>query len=292
MARVGTSRQTTGPLSRHLPGGLSPIEARTVWYAACLSVTLALVALLPSAPLRILACAAGGVLAATLSPIFLRRGTPFSAAVATVVAAACSTATVIWLSGLPWETGISWSQAGGIGRPTAWLFTSTSLCFGIGVLATGRLIVREGYRRGDLTSRGYLVASTLPALSFMGFVVVALCPVGGAPVLAAAHNVASWAALGSFWFGMVASAWLRGLSRTLRCYSAVAAVIVFGTWLPNGLRFMRLTEARPISMLVMELVVFPLCFVWFCWLAREWSPSAQNQGNAVCLRELRACGKR
>jgi hypothetical protein len=77
--------------------------------------------------------------------------------------------------------------------------------------------------------------------------------------------------VGSFWFGMVGSLWLRSLSRALRYYSAVAAVFVLGTWLPNGLRFLRLIDARPISMLVMELVVFPLCLVWFCWLAWEWS---------------------
>jgi hypothetical protein len=235
-------------------------------------VTLALVALLPLLALRALAVAGGFSLAVTLAPTYLRRATPFSAAIVTVGAACSSTAVVIRLSGLPWATGISWSQAGGVGRPTALLFTTTSLCFGTGVLAAGRLILREGHRRGALRRRGYLLASTLPVTSFVGFLVVALCPVGGAPVLAAAHNIASWAALGSFWLGMVASPFLRGLSRALRYYSSAAAVLVFGTWLPNGLRFMGLIEARPISMLAMELVVFPLCFVWFCWLAWEWSP--------------------
>ncbi len=241
------------------------------WYAAWSSIVLAAVALLGSFAPRALAIAGGAGVAVALAPRYLRRATPFSASLLTVAAACCSTATVIWLSGLPWETGISWSQAGGVGRPTAWLFTTTSLCFGAGVLATGRLVVGAGRRRGDLRGRGYLLASALPVVSCLGFAVVAVCPVGGAPAVAAAHNLASWAALGSFWFGMAATAWLRGLSRALRVFSAVAAVIVFGTWLPNGMRFLGLTEARPISMLAMEVVVFPLCFVWFCWLAREWS---------------------
>ena len=257
--------------SRALPLPSESLEARVAWGVASASVVLAIVALLPTLPLRAAAAAVGSAAALAVAPVYLRRASAFSAALATVGAAFWSIATVVLLSGLPWETGISWSQAGGVGRPTAWLFASTTLCFGVGVLSTGRLLVREGYRRGDLNERAYLPASALPVLSFAGFLVVALCPVGGAPVLAAAHNVASWAALGSFWFGIVGSVWLRGLSPALRSYSAVAAVLVFGTWLPNGLRFMRLIEARPISMLAMELVVFPLCFAWFCWLAWEWS---------------------
>ena len=255
---------------RGLPLASESWEARAAWYAAWLSVTLAAVALLPATPLRALAAVAGAVATIALAPRFLRRVTPFSASLVTVGSALVSVGTVIWLSGLPWKTGISWSQAGGVGRPTAWLFTTTALCFGTGVLATGRLMLREGRRRGDLGQRAYRLASLLPVISFAGFVVLALCPVGGDPVLAAAHNLASWAALGSFWAGMIASLWLRGVSRSLRTFSAVAAVVVFGTWLPNGLRFMRLYEGRPISMLVMEVVVFPLCFAWFCWLAWEW----------------------
>ncbi len=242
-----------------------------MWGAGSLSVVLAAVALLPTLPLRAIAAVGGGVVALALAPVYLRKASAFSAALVTVGAAFLSIAAVVWLSGLPWETGISWSQAGGVGRPTAWLFSTTSLCFGTGVLAAGRLIAREGSRCGDLLGRAYVAASLLPVFSFVGFVVLALCPVGGARVLSVAHNVASWAALGAFWLGMVAAPWLRGLSPALRGYSAVAAALVFGTWLPNGLRFVGLIEARPISMLVMELVVFPLCAVWFCWIAAEWS---------------------
>ena len=257
--------------SRAFPLPSESFEARVAWYAACLSVVLAVVALLPSVPMRALALVAGTTLAAVLGPAYLRRASPLASVVVTVGAASLSTATVIWLSELPWETGISWSQAGGVGRPSAWLFTTTSLFFGVGVLATGRLVVQEGYRRGNLGRRGYGWASLLPVISCLGFAVVALFPVGGAPALAAAHNLASWAALGSFWVGMLATPWLRGVSRALRYFSAVATVLVLGAWLPNGLRFMRLIEARPISMLAMELVVFPLCFVWFGWLASEWT---------------------
>jgi len=253
------------------PPPIESLEARVAYCAACLSVTLAVAALLPSLALRALAIAAGTAAAFALAPRFLRRPTPFSAALLTVAAASISTATVISLSGLPWDTGISWSQAGSVGRPTAWLFTSMSLCFGTGVLASGRLMVAAGRRRGDLTPRAYRLASRLPMISFVGFLVLAISPVGAAPVLSFAHNVASWAALGAFWFGMLATPRLCGLPRALRYFSAGAATVVFGTWLPNGLRFMRLYEGRPISMLAMEVVVFPLCFGWFCWLAWEWS---------------------
>lgn len=272
---TGAERQAS-----HLPTG--SLEVRIAWYAGSLSVVLAVAALLPALPLRALAVVVGGAAALALAPLYLRRATVFSAALVTVGAALWSTATVIGLSGLPWRTGISWSRAGGVGQPSAWLFTTTCLCFGAGVLATGRLLVTEGRRRGDLNGHATWFASLLPVLSFAGFLVVALCPVGGAPILAAAHNIASWAALGSFFFGMVASLWVRGLSRALRYYSGVAAVLVFGTWLPNGLRFMRLITARPISMLVMEMVVFPLCLSWFCWLAWEWS-TADGAGCRPCL---------
>jgi hypothetical protein len=260
------------PEGRRLQLSSESIEVRAVWFASCLSVTLALVALLPSLALRTPSVAAGVALAVTFAPAYRRRAMPFWAAMVTIGAACFSTATVLWLSGLPWETGISWSRAGEVGRPSAWLFTTTSLCFGLGVLAAGRLILREGYRRGAVRGRGYFLASALPVISFAGFLVVAFSPVGGAPALAVAHNIACVAALGCFWFAMVASPFVPGLSRVLRYYSSVAAVVVFGTWLPSGLRFMGLIEARPISMLAMELVVVPLCFVWFCWLAWEWSP--------------------
>jgi len=245
-------------------------EAGVAWYAAWLSLTLAAVSLAPTLAARLAAVALGGIAAVILAPGFLRAATPFSAALVTLASAFGSIATVVWLSGLPWETGISWSQAGGVGRPTARLFATTALCFGAGVLATGRLMLAEGLRRGDLTQRAYRVASALPIVSCLGFVVLALCPVGGDPRVAAAHNLASWAALGSFWVGMIATPWLRHAPRALRAFSAGSALVVFGTWLPNGLRFMRLYEGRPISMLLMEVVVFPLCFAWFGWLAWEW----------------------
>ena len=266
---------------RTLPLPSESLEARAGWFAGWLSVTLAVIALLPTLPLRVVGAVAGAAASVALARPYLRRASAFSAALVTVGAAVVSTGTVIGLSGLPWRTGVSWSQAGGVGRPTAWLFAATSLCLGTGVLATGRLVIREGYRRGDLTERAYRFASLLPALSFAGFAVVALAPVGGAPILAAAHNIASWAALGSFWFGMIASARLRTLSRALRVFSAIATLLVFGTWLPNGLRFMRLITARPISMLAMELVVFPLCFIWFCWLAGEWSAPQPRSPHAA-----------
>ncbi len=247
------------------------IKARAVWYAACLSVALALVALLPVLPLRALAVAAGVTLAVTLAPAYLRRATPFSAAIVTTGAAFCSMVAVTWLARLPFGSGIS--EAGGVGRPTAWLFNTTLLCLGIGVLATGRLILREGYRRGHLLRRGYLLASTLPVISFAAFLVIALCPIGGVPALANAHIIATWAALGAFWCGMVASLWLRGLSRPLKRYSSVAAVLLFITSVPDGLHRMHLSEANPIPMSVLEVGTFSLCFVWFCWLAREWSPN-------------------
>jgi hypothetical protein len=200
---------------------------------------------------------------------------PFSAALLTVGFAAVAYGAVIYLSGLPWRTGISWSQAGRVGQPTAWLFSVTTLLYGAAVLATGRLMVRAGRSRGDLEPRAYAIASALPAVSLVGFVVVALCPVGGAPALAFAHNVASWAALGAFWLGMLLTPRLHRLPKALRYFSAVGAFVVFGMWLPNGLRFMRLITARPISMLAMEVVVFPLCLAWFCWLAWEWSRPAR-----------------
>jgi len=164
-----------------------------------------------------------------------------------------------------------------VGRPTAWLFTTTSLCFGTGVFASGSLMVAAGRRQGDLTPRAYRLARFLPGISFIGFVIVALAPIGRAPSLDFAHNLASWAALGAFWFGMLGTLGLPTLPRTLRYFSAGSAAVVFAMWLPNGLRFMRLITARPISMLAMEVVVFPLCLVWFCWLAQEWSRDEQGE---------------
>jgi hypothetical protein len=257
------------------------LEIRVAWYIGALSVVLAAIALMPTLPLRALAAAAGAAATVIVSPFYLRRASAFSSAVVTVLAWLCSGTVVLSLSGLAWETGISWSRAGEAGKPSAWLFTTSALCFGVGVLATGRLIVREGRRLGSLDGRAYLVASLLPALSFAGFLVVALCPVGGDPRIAVAHNLASWAALGSFWCGMALSPLLRGLPRPLRYYSALAAVVVVGAWLPNGLYFMRLVTERPVSMLAMELVVFPLCFLWFCWLAWEWSVAVPLRGWVV-----------
>jgi len=69
--------------------------------------------------------------------------------------------------------------------------------------------------------------------------------------------------------------WLSGTSRALRSYSAVAAVIVIATWLPNGLRFLGVTHSSPISTLYMELLVFPLSFVWLGWIAKEWGESSR-----------------
>jgi hypothetical protein len=255
--------------SKVLPLLSEPTEARAAWYVAFVSVTLALVALLPSLPLRVLAVVAGVTLAVTLAPAYLRRATPFSAAAVTVGAAFCAMATVAWLARLPLGSGIS--EAGGVGRATAWLFDSTLFCLGIGVLATGRLIVREGYRRDDLLRRGYLPASALPVITAVCFLVIALCPIGGSAALARAHIIATWAALGSFWCAIVASWWLRGLSRPLRYYSSVAAVLIFVTSVPDGLRLVHLTKAVPFPMFVLEVGTFSLCLVWFCWLAREWS---------------------
>jgi hypothetical protein len=259
-----------------LPLPSESLETRVAWYAAWLSVVLAVMALMPTLPLRAFAAAAGAAAAVTIAPVYLRRASAFSSALITEAAVVFSGATVGRLSGLAWETGISWSRAGEVGKPSAWLFTTSALCFGVGVLATGRLIVREGHRRGDLTGRAYALASVLPALSFAGFMVVALSPVGGMPLLATAHNLASWVAVGAFWFGMVGTARLNVLPRVLRAYSAIAAVVVFGTWLPNGLYFMRFVETRPIPMLTMEQVITPLCFAWFCWLAWEWSAEART----------------
>lgn len=253
------------------PSSRAATEAGIAWIAAWLNVAFALTALVASPLLGAIAFGVTLAGAAVITPAYVRRATPFSSAVLTVGGASVAVAVMIGLSDLPWGTGISWSQAGGVDQPNAWLFTTMSLCLGAGVLATGWLMAREGRRRGILDTRGHLFASVLPVLSCAGFLVLALCPVGGLPVLAAAHNIASWAALGAFWFGMVATPWLRGVARALRWFSAGAAVVVFGTWLPNGLRFMRLYEDRPVSMLAMELVVFPLCFLWFCWLAWEWS---------------------
>lgn len=133
------------------------------------------------------------------------------------------------------------------------------------------LLVRAGARRDAFSRRGRIFATALPLLSFAGFVVVALCQVGGAAGPSNAHNIASWVALGSFWVGMIATPWMRGVSRGLRWFAIAASAVVFLLWLPNGLHFMGIAEKSPVSMLGMELVVFPLCFVWFCWVAREWS---------------------
>ncbi len=254
----------------------SALEARVVWFAGWTNVTLAAVALMPSWPLKVLPVAAGVALAAALARAYVRRATAFSAALVMVGSAFLSIATVIWLSGLPWRTGISWSQAGRIDRPTAWLFSTATLCLGMCALAAGRLVVRGGQERADLSERASRRAALLPRVSFAGFWIVAFTPVGAAPVTDAAHNVASWAALGAFWIGMLATPWLRRLPRSLRAYSAVTSAVVFFTWLPNGLRFLRLYSGRPISMLAMELVVFPACALWFCWLAHEWSQPTEG----------------
>jgi hypothetical protein len=220
--------------------------------------------------LRVLALVAGAIASLVLFSAYRRRATPVSSLLITVGAAFLSTATVIRLSGLPWPAGASFSQAGGVARPSAWLLTTTSWCLAAGLLATGRLIVREGYRRGALERRGYRVASLLPVISFLGFLVVGAFQVGGTRAPAVVHNLAAWIAMGAFWVGMLASPWLPSLSRALRYYSAAAAVVVFAVWLPCGLRFLGITETSPISTLQMELLVFALCFTWLGWLAREW----------------------
>jgi len=257
--------------SQALPLPSQSPEARVAWYAAGLSVSLAAAALPTPAPLRVLALLVGATLAVVLSPAYFRRATPLSSVVVTVGAAFLSTTTLVWLSRLPWRAGLSFSQAGGTERPSAWLLTTTSWCFAVGLLATGRLVVREGRRGGYLGPRGYWVASLLPIISCLGFVLVGAFQVGGDRAPAMVHNLAAWAAMGSFWAGMLASSRLPGITRALRYYSLVAAVIVIATWLPNGLRFLRVTQTSPISTLYMELLVFPLSFVWFGWLAREWS---------------------
>jgi len=179
-------------------------------------------------------------------------------------------AAVTQLSELSWRTGVSLSQAGGAQRPGAWLLSSTSWCFGVGVLATGRLVVREGYRRGYLTARGYRLGSLLPVLAFAGFAIVGVLQVGATHAFSLLHNLAAWSACGAFWVGMLATPWLRGIPRALRIFSIVAAVLVLATWLPTGLRFLEITRTSPISTLHMELLVFPLMFVWLGWLARSW----------------------
>ncbi len=256
---------------RDRPSRDTSVETVATWTASCLSVTLAAVSFAQSTLAGAAIAGVGASVFFALLPRFRRGLGPFRSAAATSGAAVCSTWVVIRQSGLPWDTGISWSQAGGIGRPTAWLFTTTALCFGVGVLATGRLLVREGRARDALRGTRYRIASVLPYASCAGFVVVAVFPVGGLPVFAASHNIASWVAVGSLWLGMLGTPWLAGVSRHLRYFSAAGALVVFFTWLPNGLRFMRLITARPISMLAMELVVFPLCLVWLCWIAWEWN---------------------
>ncbi len=256
---------------RALPLPSESLEARVAWYAAWLSVLLAAVALLPSSPLRVLVMLTGTTASVAVFSAYRRRATPVSSLVITVGAAFLSTATVIRLSGLPWPAGASFSQAGGVARPSAWLLTTTSWCLATGLLASGRLVVREGYRRGALRQRGYRVASLLPVVSFLGFLVVGAFQVGGSRAPALIHNLAAWMAMGAFWVGMLASPWLSSLSRALRYYSAGAAAVVFAVWLPCGLRFLGVTETSPVSTLQMELLVFALCFTWLGWLAREWS---------------------
>jgi hypothetical protein len=264
--------------ARPLPS--ESLETRVAWYAACLSVILAGAASMPTTGARVAAFTAGAVLSAPLAAIYLRRATPFSAVVATVLAAFIATATVVRLSGLALSDGLSCSQAGGAGKPSAWLLTSSSWCLAVGLLATGRLVIREGYRAGSVGERARRAASLLPVLAFLGFLVVGACQVGADRSLAVTHNVAAVAAMGSFWLGMIGTAWLSGISRALRLYSALAAVVVFSAWLPTGLRFLGLIERSPIATLHMELLAFALSFLWLGWLAREWDPLRRDAARA------------
>ncbi len=231
--------------------------------------------------MRVIALAAGLVLGAALAPAYLRRASAFSAVLVTVGGAFLSTATVIRLSGLPWRSWGSLSQAGGAEKPSAWLLTTAALCFGLGLLATGRLVVRDGSETGQLRQRGRTIASTLPVVAFAGFVVVGVCQVGGIRGLSLAHNVAAWAAMSAFWVGMLATPSLPGVSRALRSYSAIAAVVVFVAWLPSGLHFLGIVETLPISTLYMELLVFPLCLVWLGWLGWAWGEQGRDSGTAA-----------
>jgi len=253
-----------------------PWEIRVAWFAAMLSVVLAAIALLPTSLTRLLAAALGVVATIALTPGYLRRATPATSVAVTVAAAVVSTTVLVRLSGVPWSSGASFSQSGGAERPMAWLLTSTSWCLASGLLASGRLVAQGGRRRGALGTWGYRVAIGLSAVSFLGFVVVGVFPVGASRAYALTHNWAAWAAMGAFWAGMLATPWLSGVSRSLKYFSAVGSVLVFGTWLPCGLRFLGFTKTSPISTLHMELVVFTLCFTWLGWLAHEWGQPASG----------------
>jgi len=253
-----------------LPLPAESLEARLAWFAAWLSVMFTAIAVADSRPLRAIAIAVCFGMSVALVRGYLRRATPLLCVLTTLGAGVVSTVTMVWLSGIPLSAGKSFSQSGGSERPMAWLLTTTSWCLAAGILASGRLVLQAGYRREALTRRGYLAASVLPMLSFLGFLVVGTFQVGGSRALALAHNWAAWAAMGAFWFGMLATPWLRSVSRPLRYYSTVASLFVFGTWLPCGLKFLGFTKSSPISTLHMELVVFTLCFTWFVWLAWEW----------------------
>jgi hypothetical protein len=243
------------------------------WCAATLSVLLAAVTFLPSAPLRVLAFVAGAVLVALLTPLYLRKATPITAVAITVGAAVVSTSTVIRLSGLSLAAGPSCSQMGGADKPSAWLFTTTAWCLAAGLLASGRLVVQGGRRNGFLSAGAYRVASAVPVIAFAGFLTVGACRVGGSRVLSVAHNLAAVAALGSFCLSMAALSLLTGVSRPLRVFSATAALACFTAWLPTGLRFLGLIEHSPITTQHMELLVFALTFIWLGWLAWEWGPT-------------------
>lgn len=242
------------------------------WCAACLSLSLAASAFAMPTVYRIAIVLTGVVSAVVILPLYLRYATPVTAVAVTASAALLTTLVATSVSGFAWASGKSWSTTGVEGSPSAWLFTGMSWCLAIGLLSTGLILAREGYRSGHLGKRGYTIMVFMSTVSFLGFTVVGTFPVGSTPFISVIHNIAGVAAMGPFWIGMVASIrTLPKLSDRLRTYSAVAAVLVQLAWLPTAFRFIGLTDGSFVSTLRMELVVVPLCFVWVAWLAYDWS---------------------
>lgn len=254
-------------------------EVLAAWFAACLSVTLAVIALEPSGSPRVFAALAGAVLAMVAARRYVRRATPLTTVLLTVAAAGYSTATVVRVSGISLASGLSCSQAGGIEGPSAWLFSGSSYCLAVGLLASGRLVARSGYESGQYGDRGLRVAFLLSVLPFIGFLVVGACRIGESRALYVIHNYAAVAAMGAFWVAMASTIGLPRLPRSLRFYAAIAALVILAAWSPTALKFMGITSSSPISTLDMELLVFALSFGWFGWVAREWG----REGGAPVL---------
>jgi hypothetical protein len=262
------------------------------WFVACLSILLAVVAFLPSLPLRLLVVLAGLGLATSVAPAWLQRATPASTVVITVVAAALSMAGVMLISKASLASGLAVSRAGEVGRPGQWLFTSACWCLAAGLLSTGRLVLREGYRTAHLGLRACRAASLLLVLSALAWVIVGAIPLGLGRDLDAVHMNAAIVAMGAFWVGMVATSWDRGLSRRLRRFSETAAVLVILIWLPTELKILGVIVNSPVETLYMQAMVTILSAVWLGWLAREWyqpqDPPAVDQqsedtSEALCL---------